>query len=257
MERRIVMILEGKTAIVTGGAAGLGKAIVKAYLKEGARVVASDINDKKLNQLKMEYGAIGDLFVIKSDVRSREENVALIDYVYENFGQLDILINNAGISDGLCPVTEMTDDLWDEIISINLTGPFLLCREAISRMLAQEEAGCIINMASAAGIGGGRAGAAYVATKFGLVGLTKNIAYMYGPKNIRCNAICPGLIETGGSEILPQMSSYGVGRAMKGTQKIRVGSPEEVASIAVFLASEYATLINGETILADAGKGAY
>ena len=253
------MLLKNKVAIVTGGASGLGKAIVEAYLKEGANVVATDIDKVKLEILSKENIANERLQVVKSDVSIRNDNIRLIENISERYGKIDILVNNAGISDRLLPVAEISDEEWDRVIDINLSGPFSLCRWTIQKMLEQSEKGCIINIASAAGIGGGRAGAAYVASKFGLVGLTKNIAYMYGPEGIRCNAICPGYVETGidHTALTYNVSKFGAERIMKGTQSIRVGIPKEIADIAVFLASSYANLINGETILADAGKGAY
>lgn len=251
------MLLQGKTALVTGGASGLGKAIVKDYLEEGARVIATDINVEKLEIMQKEFQTLGHLSTQISDVGNRKSINELLELIDDKYGQLDILVNNAGVSEGMLPVAEVSDNEWDHTLAINLTGPFLLCRGVIEKFLAQKRAGCIINIASAAGIGGGRAGAAYVASKFGLVGLTKNIAYMYGPDNIRCNAICPGYVKTEISDLSYKVSEYGVARAMNGTKSIRVGEPKEISSIAVFLASDYASLINGETILADAGKGAY
>jgi len=251
------MLLQDKVAIVTGAASGLGKAIALEYLKEGATVIATDINAEKLNQLQQEYSDLGWLYTVVGDVSSKDDDEALINYVYEQFGKLDILVNNAGISDGMFPVDEVTDEMWDKMMAVDLNGPFYLCRAALQRVLADEKPLSIVNIASAAGVGGGRAGAAYVTAKFGLVGMSKNIAYMYGPKNIRCNVICPGYVATGIEELKYQTSEYGVSRVMKGTQGIRVGHPQEIADLAVFLASDKSSLVNGETILADAGKGAY
>ncbi len=251
------MLLQDKIAVVTGGAAGLGKAIVQEYLNQGAVVVAVDISAAKLEQLKEETAAGERLFTVTGDVSSKADNESLLDYVYETFGRLDILVNNAGISDGMLPVAEVLDEEWEKVIAINLTGPFLLCRGAVKRMLEREQTGSIINIASASGVGGGRAGAAYVSSKFGLVGLTKNIAYMYGPKNIRCNAICPGYVDTGISGLNVHSSAYGIERVSQGTKLIRAGVPQEIADLAVYLASDKSSLVNGVEILADAGKGAY
>lgn len=113
---------------------------------------------------------------------SKADNENLLDYVYETFGRLDILVNNAGISDGMLPVAEVLDEEWEKVIAINLTGPFLLCRGAVKRMLEREQTGSIINIASASGVGGGRAGAAYVSSKFGLVGLTKILPICTGQR---------------------------------------------------------------------------
>ena len=251
------MLLQDKVAVVTGAASGLGKAITLEYLKQGATVIATDINAENLNRLQQEYGGDGWLYTVAGDVSSKEDDEALIAYAYEQFGKLDILVNNAGISDGMFPVDEVTDELWEKMMAVDLHGPFYLCRAALQRVLADEKPLAIVNIASAAGIGGGRAGAAYVTAKFGLVGMSKNIAYMYGPKNIRCNVICPGYVATGIENLKYENSEYGVSRVMKGTQGIRVGNPQEIADLAVFLASDKSSLVNGETILADAGKGAY
>lgn len=251
------MLLQGKVAIVTGAASGLGKAITQEYLKEGAIVVASDIDREKLAQLQQEYGEDKGLYTMLGDVSNKEDDEALVAYVYDKFGKLDILVNNAGISDGMFPVDELTDEMWDKMMAVDLNGPFYLCRAALKRVLADEKPMSIVNIASAAGVGGGRAGAAYVTAKFGLVGMSKNIAYMYGPKNVRCNVICPGFVVTEISGREYHTSEYGVSRVMQGTQAIRPGSPQEIADLAVFLASDKSSLVNGETILADAGKGAY
>ena len=131
----------------------------------------------------------------------------------------------------------------------------MLCRGAVQMMLEQEEKGVIINIASGGGIGGGRAGTAYTASKFGLVGMSRNIAYMYAPKGIRCNVICPGGVAT---EItMPNLNTEGWGRVSEGVRGFRIGDPKEIADLALYLASPYATLINGAVIPADAGKSAW
>ncbi|MBO5140047.1 MAG: SDR family oxidoreductase [Peptococcaceae bacterium] len=251
------MLLQDKVAVVTGAASGLGKAITLEYLKQGATVIATDINAENLKRLRQENVETDCLYTVLGDVSDKKDDEALIAYVYEQFGKLDILVNNAGISDGMIPVDEVTDELWEKMMAVDLNGPFYLCRAALQRVLNDEKPLSIVNIASAAGVGGGRAGAAYVTAKFGLVGMSKNIAYMYGPKNIRCNVICPGHVATGIQELNYVSSEYGVSRVMKGTQVIRVGNPQEIADLAVFLASDKSSLVNGETILADAGKGAY
>ena len=251
------MLLQDKVAVVTGAASGLGKAITLEYLKQGATVIATDINAENLKRLRQENVETDCLYTVLGDVSDKKDDEALIAYVYKQFGKLDILVNNAGISDGMFPVDEVTDELWEKMMAVDLNGPFYLCRAALQRVLADEKPLAIVNIASAAGVGGGRAGAAYVTAKFGLVGMSKNIAYMYGPKNIRCNVICPGYVATGIENLKYENSEYGVSRVMKGTQGIRVGNPQEIADLAVFLASDKSSLVNGETILADAGKGAY
>jgi len=121
------MLLQDKVAVVTGAASGLGKAIALEYLKEGATVIATDINAEKLNQLQQEYSDLGWLYTVVGDVSSKDDDEALINYVYEQFGKLDILVNNAGISDGMFPVDEVTDEMWDKMMAVDLNGPFYLC----------------------------------------------------------------------------------------------------------------------------------
>ena len=174
----------------------------------------------------------------------------------EKFGKIDVLLNNAGILDNFTPLGEVSDELWDRVMNINLTAPMKLSRLVIPIMEKQEN-GNIINISSLGGLYGSRAGAAYTASKFALTGLTKNIAYMYAEKGIRCNAICPGGVDTEIANDL-QPSGFGMDRVMKGTaNNIRSGSGKEIANIALFLASDDSSFINGDTIVADAGWSAY
>ncbi len=249
------MVLENKIALVTGGSAGMGKAIVLKYLQEGAIVVTTARHKERLDKLIELTDKKDRLFLVKSDMGNKEDIDSLLRFIQGQFGRLDILVNNAGIMDGMEPVSDVSDAVWQKLLDINLTGPFMLCRGAVKMMLAQEEKGVIINVASGGGIGGGRAGAAYTASKFGLVGLSRNIAYMYGPDGIRCNVICPGGVAT---EIeMENVNEVGWQRVAKGTQAIRIGQPEEIADLALYLASPYATLLNGAIITADAGRSAW
>lgn len=249
------MLLENKIALITGGSAGIGKEIVLQYLDEGAIVVATGRNKERSEKLRTLTEKNDNLYLIQSDVGNREDVKTLLDNIQNLFGRLDILVNNAGIMDGMEPVGDVSDAVWDNVIAVNLTGPFLLCRGAVQMMLEQEEKGVIVNIASGGGIGGGRAGAAYTASKFGLVGMSRNIAYMYAPKGIRCNVICPGGVVT---EItMPNLNTDGWGRVSEGVKGFRFGNPKEIADLALYLASPYATLINGAVIPADAGKSAW
>lgn len=249
------MLLENKVALVTGGSAGMGKEIVLKYLQEGATVIATARNKEKLDKVRELTDKNDRLHLVKSDAGNREDVAALMQYIKETFGRLDILVNNAGIMDGMEPVGDVPDEVWDKVIAVNLTGPFMLCRGAVKMMLEQDEKGVIINIASGGGIGGGRAGTAYTASKFGLVGMSRNIAYMYAPTGIRCNVICPGGVAT---EItMPNLNMEGWGRVSEGVKGFRIGDPKEIADLALYLASPYATLLNGAVIPADAGKSAW
>ncbi|MFR6290434.1 MAG: SDR family NAD(P)-dependent oxidoreductase [Peptococcaceae bacterium] len=248
-------MLTNKVALVTGGSAGIGKEIVLRYLQEGATVITIARNIDKLKKIRNLTDRNDQLFLQSCDMGSREDVQMILNYIKEKFGRLDILVNNAGIMDGMEPIGDVSDETWDKVIAVNLTGPFLLCRGVVKMMLEQEEKGIIINVASGGGIGGGRAGTAYTASKFGLVGMSRNIAYMYAPQGIRCNVICPGAVKT---EItMPGLNQEGWARVSDGVKNIRMGDAKEIADLALYLASPYATLINGAIIPADAGKSAW
>lgn len=251
------MKLENKVAIVTGAGSGMGKAIAERYVKEGAKVVASDINEAGVQELISSLGDLSsNIAFFQCDVSNREQVEAMVDFAVEKFGGLDILVNNAGILDKMMPVTEVEDGLWNKVMEVNVNGIMYACRKAIPLM--EEKGGAIVNIASVGGLNGCRAGAAYTASKFAAVGLTKNIGFMYAKRNIRCNAICPGSIMTnigaslgGASEFGMQMSGMGVPLSP------RMGQPEEIASAALFLASDEASFVNGTVLSVDGGWTAY
>ncbi|PYH87546.1 short chain dehydrogenase/oxidoreductase [Aspergillus ellipticus CBS 707.79] len=188
--------LANKTCLVTGGASGLGKAIATRFFAAGANVVICDVNESRLQETSLELaGPDGSdrLKTIKTDVTSSTEVQSLFDSIVAQFKHLDILINNAGVMDRFEPVGDLDEALWDKVLAVNLTAPFLLSKLAVKSMLAKEVVdGCILNIVSTAGKAGYVAGAAYTASKHGLVGLTKNTATFYGAKGIRCNALMVG-----------------------------------------------------------------
>jgi len=199
-----------------------------------------------------------DIFPFSADVSNDGDIQNAVDFALEKFGRIDVLVNCAGIMDNMVPIDEMNDELWDKVLSVNLTGPMKLTRLVIREMLKQGE-GNIINIASVGGLHGCRAGTAYTVSKHGVIGMTKNIAYMYAGKGIRCNAICPGAVETEiGVTGVNNPSPAGIERAMKGIGlNPRNGTPEEIAHIALFLASGDSRFVNGASIVADAGWTAY
>ncbi len=246
------MKLNGKVAIVTGASAGMGKDIALLFAKEGANVIAVARRMERLEELaKAASDYSGKIIPFQGDVSKKEDNEKMIEAAVEQFGKLDILVNNAGIMDEMMPVGEVDDELWDRVISVNLTGPFYACRKAVNQMLKQG-GGNIINVASIGGLYGGKAGATYTASKHGLIGLTKNIGYMYAPNGIRCNAICPGGVKT---EIaITKPSQTGLQRAQLGMATMpRMGEGSEIAAVALFLACDESSFVNGATIVADAG----
>lgn len=251
------MRLDGKIVLLTGASSGIGKSIALLFAKEGANVVAVARRMEKLEELSKEAAdSPGEVVAFRGDVSVDEDIDNMVSYSMERYGKIDVLMNNAGILDNFIPLGELTDELWDQVIKVNLTSPMKLARKVLPIMIEQEK-GNIINTSSLGGLYGGRAGAAYTASKYGLTGLTKNIAYMYANKGIRCNAICPGGVDT---EIMSnlQASEFGMERIMKGTaNNPRSGSSEEIANIALFLASDESSFVSGDTIVADAGWTAY
>ena len=247
-EARHNPVLAGQTAVITGGASGIGKSIVQRFLEAGASCLAADLNEEALAALKQELAEYGDkLDVVKVDVSSRDD----VD-------GMDISVNNAGIMDSLLPIAEMDDDVWERLMKVNLNSVMYGTRKAVRYFMERGEGGVIINTASLSGLCAGRGGCAYTASKFAVVGLTKNVAFMYADTGIRCNAICPGNTQTNIGVGMRQPSERGMAKATTGyAGATRSGTPEEISAAAVFLASDQAGFINGETLTIDGGWSAY
>jgi len=252
------MKLCGKVAVVTGASSGMGRAIALLYAKEGASVVAVARRIEKLEELiedSKDYE--GKIIAMQGDVSKKEDNERMIELAIESFGKIDILVNNAGVMDEMMPVSEVPDELWEKVMSVNLDGPFYACRKAVNSMLKQGS-GIIINVGSIGGLNGCRAGVSYTASKYALLGLTKNIGFMYADKGIRCNIICPGGVESEIGVGISHPSEFGFSRVRLGMGNVpRSGSPEEIATIALFLATDDSSFINGTEIVADAGWTAF
>jgi len=250
-------LLIQKVALVTGAGSGIGKAIAELFAEQGAKVVLTDIHQSNIEAVTSEITAKGGTACcIAADIASNADVRLVMQYALNAYQTLDILINNAGVMDNFTPVAEVSDELWEKVIGTNLNGPFFTCREAIPLFL-EKGFGTIINIASIGGLFGGRAGAAYTASKHALVGLTKNIGYQYAEKNIRCNAIAPGGVNTNivyGMEPSP----FGFERMSAGTGNAPPpANPEAIAELALFLASEKSGFINGAVLTADGGWTAY
>lgn len=249
------MRLSGKVAIVTGAASGMGKAIAELYAKEGARVVVSDMNLDG-TQAVVE-GISGEAFAIQTDVTSEEALQQLFDETVKTFGQVDILVNNAGIMDGMEPVGEISNERWEKIFAVNTVSVMKSMRIAVD-LFTKQGHGVIVNNISAGGLYGARAGAAYTASKHAVVGLTKNTAFMYADQNIRCNGIAPGAVATNIGSTMTNMSQAGFGRQQLGMAiNPRIGQPEEIAQLALFLGSDESSFINGQVVAIDGGWTAY
>ncbi|MBO9605233.1 MAG: SDR family oxidoreductase [Paenibacillaceae bacterium] len=252
------MRLSGKVAVVTGAASGMGKAIAELYAAEGAKVVVSDLRAEAAQTVVDGIAAKGGTAIAVASNVAKEEDVGhMIDTAVATFGTVDILVNNAGIMDNFVPAGELTDDLWERVFAVNTTGPMRTIRKVLP-LFTEKKSGVIVNIASAGGLMGSRAGAAYTASKHAVIGLTKNVGYQYATLGIRCNAIAPGGVNTNIGASMTAPNPFGMERAMAGMgTNPRVGEPEEIARVALFLASDDASFVNGTVVAADAGWMAY
>ncbi|AIQ58571.1 SDR family oxidoreductase [Paenibacillus borealis] len=252
------MRLQNKVAVVTGAASGMGKAIAALYAKEGAKVVVADIHLEAAETVAGEIkSGGGEAFAVKANVADESDIQNLIDTTVKTYGTVDILVNNAGIMDNFEPAGDIEDDSWNRILAVNTTSVMRATRKVLPIFLAKQQ-GVIINVASAGGLFGARAGAAYTASKHAVVGFTKNTGFMYAPQGIRCNAIAPGGVETNIGSTMTHINEFGMGRTQPGLAlNPRTGKPEEIAQLALFLASEEASFINGTVVTADGGWTAY
>ncbi|WP_178021623.1 SDR family oxidoreductase [uncultured Paenibacillus sp.] len=252
------MKLNGKVAVVTGAASGMGKAIAELFAAEGAKVVVSDLNLEQAQKVVEGIEAKGgEAMGAAANVAVEEDVQRLIDGTVSRFGTVDILVNNAGIMDNFVPAADITDALWDKVFAVNTTGPMRTIRKVLP-IFTEKKAGVIVNIASAGGLFGSRAGAAYTASKHAVIGLTKNVGFQYATLGIRCNAIAPGAVETNIASTLTAVNPFGMERAQVGMGiNPGLGKPEDIAKVALFLASDESSFVNGTTITADAGWTAY
>ncbi len=244
------MNLKGRVALVTGGSRGIGKAIALKLAKHGADIAInysrSDQKAKDVINNIEEIGVKGATF--KADVSKLDETKQLIEKVENTLGKIDILVNNAGITrDNL--LMRMSEDDWDKVINVNLKGTFNVTKSIIRKMIKQKQ-GSIINIASVVGINGNAGQCNYSSSKAGVIGFTKSIAKEVGKKNIRVNAIAPGFIKT---DMTDKLSEKVKKEYIKTIPLKRMGTPDDIANIVAFLASDLSTYITGQVIVADGG----
>lgn len=250
--------LKDKVAIITGSGSGIGKEIAITYAKQGAKVVIADFNEEALLATVSELQQSGhQAFGVKVNVANEDDIQRMVDETISHFGQLNILVNNAGIGDQMQAAGNVEDDTWNRVLDINLTGVMRACRKVIPYFV-ENNGGTIVNMASISGLTGGRGGLAYTAVKHAVVGMTKNIASHYGPQGIRCNAIAPAHISTNFAASMTNVDKFGLEVATRGVSLMpKVGTVEDVSNIALFLASDESSLVNGVALAADGGWSAY
>ena len=241
--------MKGKTALVTGAGAGIGRSIARAFGEEGAVVIVSDISEKGGNEtvsLIMESG--GESVFRYCDVSRKEDVQALIDWIVQDFGRLDYACNNAGIHNPDREyLLETDDDMWDRIIAINLKGVFLCMKYEIEAMLKQRS-GAIVNMSSLSGFLGESGSYAYSAAKHGVLGLTKTAAFDFAKTGIRINAVCPAAVDTPGLAEAPQELRK---KFVESIPAGRLGKPEEIAAAVLWLCSDQASFVTGTGLVID------
>ena len=246
--------LEGKSVIITGAGSGIGRAATLLFAKEGAKLIAVDRTDGVNETVAQVKKAGGAAQAVQADAGSEKDVIAFIDKALSTHGRLDAIWANAGISGGLVPLAEQSVEHWQEILRINLIGPFLAVKHSIPHMMKQGS-GAIVCTASVAGLKSGASGHPYAASKAGVISLVQTTAYSLSGTGVRINAVCPGLIETGMTKpVFDRARERGTSDKIGQLNPLkRAGQPHEIAAMALFLASDEASYVNGQAFPVDGG----
>jgi len=243
------LTLEGKLALITGGARGIGKEIAMLFAKEGANIAICDVNLEEAEKTAKEIQDLGrESLAFKVDVTDQSQIQGMVDKILDKFNKIDILINNAGITkDNL--LLRMSEEEWDKVIAVNLKGTFL-CTKIVSKAMLKQRFGKIVNLASIIGIMGNAGQANYAASKAGIIGLTKSVAKELASRNICVNAIAPGFIKT---DMTARLAEEVQKKMLSVIPLARFGEAKDVADLAIFLSSESSSYITGQVIQVDGG----
>ena len=248
------MRLQDKVVLLTGASSGIGRAAALRLAEEGAKVVAVARRLDRLKELEGESKDFsGEIYSMQGDVSKVEDISRVVKDTVEKYSRIDVLINNAGILDRFLTADNMEDEIWDQVINVNLTAPMKLIREVIPYMTKQGS-GNIINISSVGGLFGAKGGLAYVTSKHGLIGMTKHIGVIFAEQGIRCNAIAPGSVKTDIGNTIQDPDTRVYNKVIKSAGVFPVlGESEDIANLMLFLASDESKFINGATIVSDGG----
>ena len=245
--------LVGKVALITGGTTGIGRDTAILFAKSGAKIVVSGRREAEGNEtINLVRAAGGDGLFVKSDVSKSADVRSLVQKTVEKFGRLDLAFNNAGVEGQWKPIIEQSEEDWDSVININLKGTWLCLKYEILQMLKQGSPGAIVNMSSVAGLMGSAGAAIYVASKHGVIGLTRTVALEYASKGIRVNAVCPAVIETAMAD--RAFPAPEIKKRLLAMHPIgRFGKPTEIAEAVLWLCSSKSSFVTGHYITLDGG----